>query len=204
MVWCACCLISCVPSLLMANLCPGSLLHGFKHLGTRVHMAVLPPALCWDWEHCLEQSNSGCLSRNCTGVAWHCLKLWCGRRGRKLHADLGSGFAAAQPPLWVNVHAAGWRPSHVIQGFVRYSIIWKGLENITPRHTKCIFFRLVLHNTSIFSKVVTAIITQQRYNCRFSFSEALPLPWMMLILNMSAHLPGGSQQLKLLDGLNYL
>lgn len=97
---------------------------------------------------------------------------------------------------------AGWRASPAIQGFVRYSIMWRRLE-IIPRHTKCIFFSLV-HSTPIFSRVVTAVITKQNYNYRYPFSEALPLPWMMSILNMSAHLLWGYQQPKLLDGLNYL
>lgn len=53
MVWCACCLISCAPSLLITNLChypvgdwqtsPHSLLHSPKHLDTWVHSAVLSP-----------------------------------------------------------------------------------------------------------------------------------------------------------------
>lgn len=105
------------------------------------------------------------------------------------------GCAAAQPSLWVHVSAAGWRASHALQGFVRNGIVWR-LENIIPRHSKCIFFRLVLHSTSLFSQVVKAAITQQNYNCRYPFSEALPLLWTMLVLNMSAQLRGGSQQLK--------
>lgn len=199
MVWSVCCLISCVPSLLMTNLCPHSvwdwqasphcLLHGLKHLDTRVHTAGLSPALCWDWTHCLEQSNSGCLSRNSPGVVWLWLKLSCGKGGRKLHADLGSGFAAAQPPLWVRVQLLGGH--HLLfRAFSGTALCGEGLKSSqgTPSASFSVLF--TAHQSSVKK-------SQQSLHSRTviagnPFSKALPLPWMMLVLNMSAHLPGDS------------
>ena len=141
-------------------------------------------------------------------MVWHCLKFWWGREGRKLPAELAlvmrPGFAAAQPSLWVKVSTADWRAPHAVQGFAKYGITWRKFGTIVLRHIKCIFIGLVLHSASIFSKVVRAISSQKYYNCRYPFSEALHILWRMHILNVSGHLLGASQQLKLLHGLHYL